>query len=948
MVQGVQFRRGTTAEHSVFTGQSGEITVDTDKNVSVIHDGATVGGHPLVGSSTTQRITNKDINATNINVSGVSTLSGGVQGIGIYSGGNLVTTGIITALNFVGSGNTFAVVGNRIDISIAGGGGGIGTQWVTNSAGISTLSNVGIGTTIFTGTAEQKLQVSGGAYISGRLGIGITNPTSKLQVQGSTNINNTLPVTVSYASSFSVSAQETTPEDVSFSNDGKTMYVLGGNGDDITYYTLSTPWDITTSTFVSQYSVAGQLTLPFGLYFKPDGTKFYVVGTAGVGAAATSVNQYTCSTPWNLTTASYDSVSFSVISQDNFPRGVEFKPDGTKMYVVSAGSDTIYQYSLSTPWNVSTASYDSISFLVSAQETVPQSIRFSLDGTKLLLTGTNADNINYYTLSTPWDVSSTSFVGIITSLSSVIGEGNPVGLYWKPDGSKLYVTGNSNDSVYQFNVTSNADLELTGKLDLYGNADVYENLSVFGEQNVYENAYFANRVGVGTTNPQETGLTVLGKIVINQDAGSNNRLIFRGVPGTSYRWNIDNYSSANNFRIFREDDATTSNGATLLTITPTGTVSANTFVGDGSGLTGIVGSGSGVIVRDDNTTIGTAGTINFGANLSVSPISSGIVTVTITNNVSVSGILTANQIYTSNNGTGQNIRIGDDLWVGDINIANTTRFSGDQDSAKAFVIFGSSDTVALGRTGTGSLYYGGDFTVSGVTTANSFRSRGGAPGGLGVNNNGYGFFSPGDNDSGMYSSADGQIEFYSNSNEAVRINSSQNVGIGTTNPTSKLAVSGDVLVTGIVTASSSNITGNTTAATTRFQSVGEETTRINGNTASLVYNTGGGNIAICTNPTGNITLAVTGIPVDSSFNDTSITFSVFVNQTGTARSCTAVTLNGFNATIRWAGGSLANAITGVTTSNGMDIYSFTGINTVGSASTTANYYLLGVVNGGYR
>jgi len=539
MVQGVQFRRGTTAEHSVFTGQSGEITVDTDKNVSVIHDGATVGGHPLVGTSTTQRIANKDINATNINVSGVSTLSGGVQGIGIYSGGNLVTTGIITALNFVGSGNTFAVVGNRIDISIAGGGGS--SQFVTTSAGIHTLSNVGIGT---------------------------TNPTSKL--------------------------------------------------------------------------------------------------------------------------------------------------------------------------------------------------------------------------------------------------------------------------------------------------------------------------------------TVTGDVLVS------------------------------------------------------GIVTATSFYGDGSGLTGIVGSGSGVIVRDDNTTIGTAGTINFGANLSVSPISSGIVTVTITDNVSVSGILTANQVYTSNNGNSQNVRIGDDAWLGDLNLSNTTRLSGVQDGTRGFIVFGNSDTVALGRTGTGSLYYGGDFTVSGVTTANSFRARGGAPGGLGANNNGYGFFGSGDNDSGIYSSADGQIEFYSNSLEAARINSSSNLGIGSTNPTSKLAVSGDVLVTGIVTASSSNITGNTTAATTRFQSVGEETTRISGNTASLVYNTGGGNIAICTNPSGDITLAVTDIPVNSSFNDTSITFSVFVNQTGTARSCTNVTLNGFNATIRWAGGSLASAISGVTTSNGMDLYSFTGINTVGSASTTANYYLLGVVNGGYR
>ena len=53
-----------------------------------------------------------------------------------------------------------------------------------------------------------------------------------------------------------------------------------------------------------------------------------------------------------------------------------------------------------------------------------------------------------------------------------------------------------------------------------------------------------------------------------------------------------------------------------------------TFVGDGSGLTGVVGSGSGVIVYDGNDAVGTAGTINFGTNLSVSDISAGVVTVT--------------------------------------------------------------------------------------------------------------------------------------------------------------------------------------------------------------------------------------------------------------------------------------------------------------------------------
>jgi len=43
----VQRRRGTTAQHATFTGAAGEITVDTDKNTAVVHDGSTAGGFPL-------------------------------------------------------------------------------------------------------------------------------------------------------------------------------------------------------------------------------------------------------------------------------------------------------------------------------------------------------------------------------------------------------------------------------------------------------------------------------------------------------------------------------------------------------------------------------------------------------------------------------------------------------------------------------------------------------------------------------------------------------------------------------------------------------------------------------------------------------------------------------------------------------------------------------------
>ena len=133
----------------------------------------------------------------------------------------------------------------------------------------------------------------------------------------------------------------------------------------------------------------------------------------------------------------------------------------------------------------------------------------------------------------------------------------------------------------------------------------------------------------------------------------------------------------------------------------------------------------------------------------------------------------------------------------------------------------------------------------------------------------------------------------------------------------------------------------------RTKSVAEKTTLVSGNTVGLAFTTGGGNVAICTSPSGDITLNVTSIPTDSTFDNHSISFSVIVTQTGTARTCTAVNLNGVSRTIHWSGKSLANAISGVTTSNGYDIFTFTGINTVGSASTTANYVILGSVNGGF-
>ena len=156
--------------------------------------------------------------------------------------------------------------------------------------------------------------------------------------------------------------------------------------------------------------------------------------------------------------------------------------------------------------------------------------------------------------------------------------------------------------------------------------------------------------------------------------------------------------------------------------------------------------------------------------------------------------------------------------------------------------------------------------------------------------------------------------------------SNGSIGIGTTNPTTTVSVAGSF-----------------TATDTRIQSLAEESTLINGNTVNLVYNTGGGNIAICTNPTGPITLNVTGIPIDSSFNNNVLTFTVVAIQTSIGYACTAINLNGVSRPIRYPG-----SIVSVASTSSYDIFNFTGINTIGSASTTANYQILGIVNGNFK
>ena len=228
--------------------------------------------------------------------------------------------------------------------------------------------------------------------------------------------------------------------------DGTKLYANDGNFEGVLQYSMSTAWDLSTLSYDSvSFSVATQTgTRPQSLSFKTDGTKFYVVSTGN-----DTVFQYSLSTAWDLSTASYDSVSFSVSSQGNEPYGLTFKYDGTKMYISDLGNDFIYQYTLSTAWDLSTASYDSVSLDVSSYANI-STVIFSPDGTQLIASSITNQSIVSWSLSTAWDITTATFESEFSNLA----ESNPRGLYWKDDGTKLYVSDNNVDKIYQYSTVA--------------------------------------------------------------------------------------------------------------------------------------------------------------------------------------------------------------------------------------------------------------------------------------------------------------------------------------------------------------------------------------------------------------------------------------------------------------------------------------------------------------
>lgn len=249
--------------------------------------------------------------------------------------------------------------------------------------------------------------------------------------------------TASYSNvSFSVAAQDLTPTGLFFKPNGAAMYVSGNTGDDINQYSLSTPWDVSTASFIQTFSVAAQDTAPREIYFRPDGLRMYFIG-----ASSNDIFQYTLSTAWDISTASYNQ-AFSATTAETGSRGLFFKPDGTQMYFCGVILDQITQYTLGTAWDISTASFVQ-SFNVGANSLNPTGIFFKYDGRKVFFSSVTAQAVTEFSLSVPWDVSSSSYSQAFSVASQ---ETTPNSVFFRADGNRMFVIGNVADAVLAYNL----------------------------------------------------------------------------------------------------------------------------------------------------------------------------------------------------------------------------------------------------------------------------------------------------------------------------------------------------------------------------------------------------------------------------------------------------------------------------------------------------------------
>ena len=256
-----------------------------------------------------------------------------------------------------------------------------------------------------------------------------------------------LSVDLQSVKTFSIASQETLPTDIAFSSDGTKMYTLGDTGNGIDEWALSTAWDVTTASWTAFTSTSSQDLTPTSFFFKPDGTRLWVLGDTN-----DRIYEYDLSTAWDTTTLTYNGTSAlpsggAANSQLN-PEAMTWSSDGLSIIVYSAYLRYLNKFTVSSAWSLSGFSYNSQSNSIATYITFSGQacgIAYNSDGTRLTVVDSANDAVTEF---------STSAYGVsLTRIGRfVVSDSTPEGVCFGDNGTKLYYVGSGSDNVYQYDL----------------------------------------------------------------------------------------------------------------------------------------------------------------------------------------------------------------------------------------------------------------------------------------------------------------------------------------------------------------------------------------------------------------------------------------------------------------------------------------------------------------
>jgi hypothetical protein len=254
------------------------------------------------------------------------------------------------------------------------------------------------------------------------------------------------------------------PRDIFFKSDGTSVYILGGIGPKVYQYTCSPAWTTSGLKYVGSFDLSDREITPQGMFIGNNGTKLYIIGTGSSESTADGrlVLEYNV-TAWDITTAAYLRQKNLGVAGPGFvdnPSSIAFKPDGSVMYVLGSSDSAVYSYNITpgSEWDVTAATYNN-SFSIT-EDNLPTGMTFNGDGTRMYISGSTNDVVIDYKLNTPYDVSSAVFVESIIISDR---EEEITGIRLRVDGTgnsgkKMYIIGLDNDSIIEYTLLTAFDI----------------------------------------------------------------------------------------------------------------------------------------------------------------------------------------------------------------------------------------------------------------------------------------------------------------------------------------------------------------------------------------------------------------------------------------------------------------------------------------------------------